>query len=431
MSDSPTVIEHVTCLGCGCACDDIAVVTDAGHIVEARNACSLGARWFGDGIVPQGAFVRGTEVVLSAALETAATVLLRARRPLVYLAPELSSEAQREATALAERLGAVLDSVTTATARAGVLAAQRRGRASATFGELRNRADVVVFWGVNPEERYPRFAERYAPDPAGLHIPQGRLGRVVIAIEIGDTPGLAHADLRQRFAPADEVGVLGVMRARVAGHLEHNARATGDTATAARATALADRLSTGRYVALVSDGEPVAGADPMRAEALIAFAQALNARTRCALVTLRSGGNRSGAEVVLGWQTGFPLAIDFARGVPRYRPHDGAVELLARGEIDTALILGDPGALSAGMAEGLARTTLVAIGPRASLRATEAVVAIDTGVAGIHEAGMAFRADDVALPLRQVLRGPPEAATVIAALGARLREPQGRKERGS
>jgi formylmethanofuran dehydrogenase subunit B len=425
VSESATVVEHVTCLGCGCACDDISVVTEGGRIVEARRACPLGERWFGDGIVPQAAFVRGTEVVLSAALETAAVLLASARRPLVFLAPELSCDAQREGAALADRLGALLDSVTTETARAGVLAAQRRGRASATFGEIRNRADVVVFWGVNAAERYPRFPTRYAPDPAGVHIRAGRAGRLVIVVEIGDAPGMANADVRERFASVDEVGVLGVIRARVSGHL------AGDVAgdTAARAAALADRLAAGRYVAIVSDGEPTEGADPFRAEALIALAQTLNARTRCALVTLRGGGNRSGAEAVLSWQTGFPLAVDFARGVPRYRPDDAAAMLLARGEVDTTLVLGDVGALPALVTEGLSRTALVAIGPRASARSADAAVTIDTGIAGIHEAGIAFRADDVALPLRQVLRGPPEAATVIAALGTRLREGKARRSR--
>ena len=422
MSEGSTVIEHVTCLGCGCACDDIGVVTEAGRIIEARRACPLGVRWFGDGIVPQGAFIRGTEVVLSAALETVAEQLTAAKRPLVYLAPELSCDAQREGIALADRLGAMVDSVTTATALPGVLAAQRRGRASATFGEIRNRADVVVFWGLNPAERYPRFPTRYAPLPAGLHIPAGRAGRVVIAVDVG-AGAAADADVRERFTSAEEIGALGVMRAHVAGRMGES----GADDAARRATALADRMAKGRYVAIVWDGEPAEGADPHRAEALIALAQALNAKTRCALVTLRAGGNRNGADAVLTWQTGFPVAVDFARGTPRYRPNDGAVALLERREVDVALVLGDVEAVPAPVTEGLARTALLVIGPRASARAAQAVVAIDTGVAGIHEAGMAFRADDVALPLRLVLRGPAETATVAAALGARLRELSGKR----
>ncbi len=38
----PTAIEPVTCLVCGCLCDDIAVVKQGEKITEAGNACALG-----------------------------------------------------------------------------------------------------------------------------------------------------------------------------------------------------------------------------------------------------------------------------------------------------------------------------------------------------------------------------------------------------
>src|SRR5579862_2806950 len=131
-----------TCLGCGLACDDIAVTVRDGRIVEAVNACELGVRWFSQDKVPTLAMIRGEGVTLPTALAEAALVLKSAKRPLVYLAPELSTNAQREACALADILGARLDTVTPATL---VLAIQERGRCGATLGELRHRADIVVF----------------------------------------------------------------------------------------------------------------------------------------------------------------------------------------------------------------------------------------------------------------------------------------------
>ena len=49
---APSLVENVTCLGCGCACDDIGITVRDGRITEARNACDLGEEWFGDGQVP-------------------------------------------------------------------------------------------------------------------------------------------------------------------------------------------------------------------------------------------------------------------------------------------------------------------------------------------------------------------------------------------
>ncbi len=405
------MIEHVTCLGCGCACDDITVVLKRGRITEASNACTLGAAWFGDGVVPADIRVDGRAETLERAIDKAAELLTGAVRPLVYIAGDVSCETQREAIAIGDRLHAAVDSVA-ATAAGAVLAGQRRGRAGATLGEIREHADLVVFWGVDPGERYPRFVARYATPPRHLD-----KTRTVVAVDVGASRGPKDADLRMAIAPADEVDAISVMRATVAGR----------DASAARfgsAVDLVRRMMQARYTAIVVDGEPGAAAiDPDRAEALVALGQALNGPARCTLCPLRAGGNRSGADAVLTWQTGFPFAVDFAGGggAPRYRPAGGSAEaLLADQEIDAALVIGAPATIPGPVAEGLGRIPVAVIGPRASTAAIRQVVAIDTGIAGIHEAGTAFRMDDVPLPLRVSLDGPRAALDVVRALRDRL-----------
>jgi formylmethanofuran dehydrogenase subunit B len=391
-------VEHVTCLGCGCACDDITVVVREGRIAETAHACPLGAAWFGDGTVPTETRVRGQPGTLDQALSEAVTILRAAKRPVVYLAGDVSCEVQRDAVAIADRLGAAIDSLA-GVAVAGLLAAQRRGRATATLGELRQRADLVVFWGVDPAERYPRYSSRYVVEPVGLDVPEGRRNRRVIAVDVGPSRGPRDADARVTVAPDTEVDALNAIRAAVRGR-------GGSDPALQTVSALAREMTQGRYVALVADGEPDASArDPDRAEALIALAQALNGPTRCALSMLRGGGNRSGADAVLTWQTGFPFAVDFSPGYPTYRPHAAVAELLSRGEGDTALVIGTPATLPEPVSRALGRATTIAIGPRASAAPFSATVAVDTGVAGIHETGTAFRMDDVPLPLRPPLSG--------------------------
>src|SRR5207247_10074977 len=115
-----------------------------------------------------------------------------------------------------------------------------------------------------------------------------------VAGGVGRGRGRGGADARGASAPADEVDALGVMRATVA------ARVASDDDRFGAAADLARRLMGARYVAIVADTEPgAAPADPDRAEALVALAQALNGPTRCALSALRGGGHRSGADAVL------------------------------------------------------------------------------------------------------------------------------------
>ena len=416
MTTAARTIEHVTCLGCGCACDDITVVVERGRLTEAQQACALGAAWFGDGQVPDEIRIRDRTGTMERAIAEAAKLLADAKRPLVYLAGDISCEVQRDAVAIADRLKGAIDSLAS-TAAPGVLAAQRRGRAGATLGEVRQRADFVVFWAVDPGARYPRFNARYAIDPVGLAAPAGRKSRRVIAVDVGEARGPTGADGRVAIPPDAEVDALGAMRANVQG------RSVGANGPLAPAIALVHEMTAARYVALVADAEPgPTPADPDRAEALIALAQVLNGPTRCALSMLRGGGNRAGADAVLTWQTGFPFAVDFGRGYPTYRPHAGAAERLAVGEVDAALVIGAPATVPESVARGLGGVATVAIGPRASAAGWKPVVAVDTGMAGIHEGGTAFRMDDVPLPLRPAMDGKNvrSAAATVRALRERL-----------
>lgn len=418
-------VPHVTCLGCGCACDDIRVSVRGERIVETARACALGVAWFGDGTAPASAAIDSRPSSRDAAMESAADLVRAAKRPLVYLAPGLTNEAVREAVALADALGAAIDSVTSTTAIGAILAAQERGRASATLGEARQRADVVVWWGVDPSTRYPRYAERYAPLPRGLHVPDGRASRTVVAVDIGDSVGPSDADRRFVLPAEDEVATLGALRSLVSAPAVGAAH-YADPMTAAiwaRARALAPALVSGRYVVVVADAEPPAGvtatpADHVRLSALIALVQAMNDPTRAALSLLRAGGNRSGADAVLTSQTGYPAAVDFSRGAPRYRPFDGTAQhLAARREVDAVIVAGRVDDVPAGVSALLATVPSVLIGPAASAtRLGPRSVAIDTGLAGVHDAGTALRLDDVPLPVRAVVSGPPPAAMVVKAV---------------
>ncbi len=406
-------IGHAVCLGCGCGCDDIEITVKGNRITGALNACPAGLAWYGDGTVPAQVLVRGSQAKLAIAARAVAE-LLRSGPAMIYLAPDVTTEAQREAIALADRSRARLDSVSSDTVAAGVLVGQRRGRATATLGEIRNRADLLVFWALDPTVRYPRYWSRYAVEPAGTQVPHGAADRRVVAVDVGPSKGPRSAAARIALAPADEVTALGVMRAIVLGRelpgLSPGLQAAAD---------LARQMTQARYVALIHDSEPDNDAgDAQRAEGLVGLAQALNGPTRCALSSLRGGGNRSGADAATVWQTGFPFAVDFGGGAPRYRPEQPASAAIPG--LASILIVGSPHKLPDRMQRGLAGRRVAVIGPRASEAPFPTEVVIDTGVAGIHEAGIAYRMDEVPLPLPQVLTGPAGTATTLRAVAEAL-----------
>src|ERR1700745_2817568 len=112
---SLTVVNNATCTFCGCVCDDIELHAERERILETKRDCSLGESWFkhhtAERIYPD-ALIDGKPASVDEAVEAAAEYLHAAHMPRVYGLSNITCEAQREAVALAELIGGVVDSHT-------------------------------------------------------------------------------------------------------------------------------------------------------------------------------------------------------------------------------------------------------------------------------------------------------------------------------
>ena len=110
-----TVVKNATCTFCGCVCDDIELHADGERITHAKAACVLGASWFknhtAERLYPD-ALIDGKPATVDEAVEAAAEFLHAADMPLIYGLSNVTCEATREAVALADKIGAVIDSHT-------------------------------------------------------------------------------------------------------------------------------------------------------------------------------------------------------------------------------------------------------------------------------------------------------------------------------
>lgn len=209
------VTSNVTCLACGCLCDDLQVTVEKGSLREAKNACEVGRTWFEWGLslepVPTAA-VGGRTATLEEALGRATELIANSRAPVVYGLSSSMTETVRDALELAEGLGARVVLSRTAADLGRVAAFQRAGRVSATLGEVKNRADVVVFWGSDPSRTHPRHAERYSIEPSGRFVPLGRAGRSIVVVDAEQTATAGVADLFLPIPPALDVAALVTLR---------------------------------------------------------------------------------------------------------------------------------------------------------------------------------------------------------------------------
>ena len=138
--------EDVACTVCACVCDDLRLTVRDGRIVDYQPFCSRIGNWFAqqDSIASPQAFRSGVEIPLETAIGEAATILRNARFPLIYGLSQSSTEGQRAAVALADRLGATVDTTASEGHAPSILALQQVGESTCSLGEIRNRADLVI-----------------------------------------------------------------------------------------------------------------------------------------------------------------------------------------------------------------------------------------------------------------------------------------------
>lgn len=413
-------------------CDDIVVVLADGDIAQAEHACELGQRWFFDAPEATGAncTIDGRPATIDEGIERAAQVLFAATYPLVYGMRHASSEAQRVAASLADWLGACIDTPTSMHHGPWGVSFQGVGEVTSSLGEVANRGDLLIFWGVDPVTTHPRHFERYSALPKGMFVPRGRADRTLVVVDIERTPTADAADLFLQVTPGRDFEALWALRALIAGREPDPEQLLADTGLPLAVWQdLVDRMKQARFgVMFFGTGLALTRGRHLNTEALLAVVRDMNAHTRFVAKAMRGSGNVAGADNVLAWRTGYAFGVNLAHGYPRFNPGEyTANEILTRREADAVLLVGcdmDED-LSPAARQELSAVSHVVVGPRPTSEAASAAVAFQTSTPGIHTGGTAYRMDEIPLSLRPaVATHLPSELEILTAIERRVRELQ-------
>ena len=401
------VIEDVACTICGCVCDDLRITVDENRITQATGACYLAEPWFleQNSREPPAAEVHGRPANLESGLDEAAAILKNARGPLIYGLSRSSTDGQRAAVRLADRIGANIDTTASRCHAPSIMAIQEVGESTCTLGEIKNRADLVIFWGVNPLRSHPRHFERYSVDPPGLFVPLGRKGRTVVVLDVRPNETTETADLFIPVEAGKDFEAIWALRCLVRG-LTPAADVPTGVSLEVLAKLAARMKSCTCGVIFFGLGLAGTGLGHANVEALLRLVTDLNEHTRFYARRMRIPGDVTGADSVLCWQTGFPFSVNLSRGYPRYNPGEySGNELLERGEVDAGLFVGSEGvlAMSSRARDYLARIPTIVLDHPTVESTFPPQIRFTTAVYGIHLPGTAYRMDEVPIPLRQLL----------------------------
>lgn len=402
------VYENCVCPFCATLCDDIVLEVKENRIIKT-NGCSLSKGVFyhahEDVAVPM---VEGKQVPYEETLKKAAEILAKAKFPLIYGLSATSVEAQRKSIELGDLIGANFDNCSSVCHSPTMVALQLGGAPAATLGEVKNRADVVVFWGSNAAEAHPRHYTRYSVNPKGMFVPEGRKGRKVIVVDIRPTSTSKGSDMFIQVQPGKDFEIFQTCRA-ILRDLPIEVEEVGGVPVSTLREFIDILKSAKLGVMFFGQGLTETRGKHMNSAAIYALGKEMNRFTKFLALPMRGHYNVVGSGNTLAWQTGYPFAVNFSRGFPQFNPGEySVVDLLARKEIDVCVVIAaEPmDHLPHGAAEHLKNIPTIVLDPRQTLTTDVATVVIPVAHSGISRGGTAYRMDHVPIPMTKVLETP-------------------------
>lgn len=452
-----TVVTGVSCPVCGCLCDDIEVDVTDNRVISVKNACAIGEAKFLNyaqhrattPLIKNGNSL--IEASLEAAIQRSAEILVNSKYPIIYGWSNASCEAIKKGIALAEDVGGVIDNTSTICHGPSIMSIQDLGISSCTLGQLRHRADLVIYWGSNPWSAHPRHIERYTVFSEGRfqnsewndyvtksssiqsqkrlrrasdlisktgdstisevsHLPltYPKMGRKLIVVDVRRTRSTDVADYFLQVEPGKDFELLQALRLLIKYDELEVEEVAGVPVKLLED--FADILIGCDFgIIFFGLGLTMSSGKNRNIDAALSLVRDLNLRTKFLIMPMRGHFNVTGANTVSTWQTGYPYAVDFSQGYPYYNPGETSViDILRRGESDASLIVAsDPVAHFPKTAiQHLVKNPLIVVDPLETPTSLMADVFIPSAFVGIEVEGTAYRMDHVPLPLKKVVDPP-------------------------
>jgi formylmethanofuran dehydrogenase subunit B len=455
-----SIVKSVTCPICGCLCDDIELTVEKNQVVKIKNGCAICEAKFlgyrGEHRIKTPLIRKNCKLVpvsMEEAVNAAAKVLENSSYPILYGWSSTSSEAQRVGVELAEEVGGILDNTAVVCHGPSILGVQEVGIPTCTLGQIRHRADLIVYWGCDPWSAHPRHLERYTsfaegrfegsewknymqklkasagkkkmlsaarievgntqPRPQTCSVPgmpqtMSKEGRKLIVIDVRKTMSAEMADYYIQVEPNKDYELMQALRVLIRDQELDVDKVAGVPVEYLKQ--VADALVNCEFgVIFFGMGLTQTAGKFRNIEVAISLVRDLNMRTKFLIMPMRGHFNVSGANIVSSWQSGYPYGVDFSSGYPRYNPGETTcMDVLLREENDSSLVIAsDPAANFPKKAvENMIKHPLIVIDPHMNATSMIGDIVFPSAFVGIEVEGTAYRMDNVPLPLKKIVEPP-------------------------
>ena len=409
--------ENVTCPHCGLLCDDLEVKVSDLSVQLLNSNHPHCAKAFTDASLENNAlptpFIDGKTATLELAIKKATEILHSSSLPLIN---GLIADIQtcREAIALTEKVGGVIDHANGTSIRSGTAVMQRIGEVRTTLAEVRNRADCVIIFGAGVLDRFPRLHDRILNPNKTLGNENSQTKKIfILDLSIDGTTRSINEEgnvtrLLLNFPLLESI--IYRLQEVITKPKEafNNIDAATDALFELKQTILASQYTT--FVWSLAEFNKASAEHTV--QAITETIKILMSEIRCVGLPLGGSKGEITANQVATWQTGVALPVAFINGAPIHDPvrFDG-VTMLQNKEADCLVWIATYSPEDNPPQTDL--PTIVLGHPK--MQCASASVFIPVGIPGIDYRGLACRTDGVAtLPLHLVRNsGLPTAHAVI------------------
>ena len=250
-------------------------------------------------------FVEPSVVSLDDAIPRMQELLQKAKLPLICGLVDQPCDVQEAAIDLAQRTDAAIDWTSNSVPLSIQNAKQETGDVSCTYGEIKERCDLVVYWDRDFSKKHPIFIERFAKSIPSLPVDGDRNAQLA-----------ALRGLRSRHPATPSLPE----------HLR-----------------LKSAMDQARYPVIVVDDDAIEILGDDGTLSLFRYVRSQNDINHCRLVHLSHSGNAYGIQSALTSRAGGPFGITYRSGEPIYRGREFTTHhLLKTNAVDLLILVGSP-----------------------------------------------------------------------------------------
>jgi formylmethanofuran dehydrogenase subunit B len=398
----------VVCTGCGCLCDDVQVEINGAHLGQIENACAKGAAYLQTAFNPERrakSSIRGQGCSPEAAIDEAARLLFKAKRRLIFGLDNSTLETQALAIELARKIGAVIDDASSFSYGPLIERIIKKELPTCSLSEVKDKADLLLYWGANPTATHPRHLSRYTYYAYADFNPAGWYPKVTLcSIDVRQTELTTMSQPAFRIKPRGD-------RELISGLLGES------PATSDQARQLSELVKKSHFCAMFCGLGLVhsLGGD---FSAFTRMVQLLSQSIRVAVIPMIAETNMLGFGQSLHQQTSYVNSASFASGVSH--GHEFSFpEQVHNHAADCILIVGsDPfSTLPQSLLSKLQGVDIICLDHFSTLTTEVSDVVIPTAAPGVESSGGVVRLDGDGIALAEPIKvGYPKQEEILKHL---------------